>query len=662
MSQITEEQKRIIEFDKGYCVVLASPGSGKTFALEKRIGHLIKKGVDGHNILCISFTNKAVHEMRERVEKAIGENHVTITTFHALAYKAIIQFGEKIGFKSFSIIDQGELKYRSIGIYGKMVGEHLEKSDIKEVDNFIRRLSDMKKNMQTPYDVFSKNEGNWIELAKELDKDLYDDKVLTFDDLLYKSVNFFKKHPEELAIFNSQFHYIMQDEAQDANAAQMQFLELLNTKGNVMLIGDIHQSLFSFQGGDVSNVMDFKDNHSATILNLSYNFRSTPEIVDTYNRVLDFSIYLDEFKFKVKAKKPSIGIKPKFIFSSDETHQAELVFNRIMNLKEKGYEYKDFTILYRNNAMSAPYESIFLKNGVPYVTRSGSFLERREVKMMMSCIKMADDVYKKDELYCLNNICSPIKNQVSEGTIGLVYSLALQANKSFVDFVMEEQTIKGVGKVRKQGLMDFTHRLGIINDTLKRIRHVDKSNESSYDLGTIMNQLEYILADDSNDKVPLQERVEGMQSFNMLWKSYVKKAEKPSVSDFLNTLFISNPEDKNEDGGVILSTIHSYKGGENKVVFLINVKDGMFVRNPSDHDAYMDELNVFYVGLSRAKERMFVCSMQYSFSYFYQEHTYSLMQMFIGEDYIEGVDLYEEVLSKPTQFYIPYNKRHSHKQ
>ena len=626
--------------------MLATCGAGKTSVVSKRIVNLIKNhNVNPSNILCISFTKRAVSEMKERTIAILTlAKDTNFSTFHALAYQVFIKYGSLFGYKTFNIISSKTVRSRVIQ---KMVEAQGSDDDSSISNTIVQEFMACYKNVKifdyTPLEAFPNKFDR--DVFYEVEETLQDNQEVTFDDLLYYTVKFFDKNSEKLNEFRKKFHYILVDEMQDTNLMQFKILGQLNYTNNVMAVGDANQSCFSFSGARVQNIMDFEHKYNAQIYPLSVNFRSTPEIVAVFNKLIDYNIYPERFKFRAESFKESIGVKPKFILFENRDNQAMSIRQTIESAIEKGYDYKDITILYRNNVMSLAFEKELVKASIPFKVKGGSFLDRKEIRMILSCFKFVTPEMNKDLGENAYNIISNSRNGIGSTTIlSLFYKAKEQGYKNFQDMIRDNKPIAGIGAKKLSSLKDIAD----LYDTVEAC-FID-SDIRNVDIDKLIETVKNLIEFGKMDKVPVQERFEYLDFFKEIWTDYLAEVseDEKTLMDFLNKIMLnqgSYERDKNKrteenEDAVKLSTIHSYKGAENKIVFLTNVQDGSFPMTVDIDDdmEYQNELNLLYVGVSRAKERMFVTSVGMREYETNVVLNLSFMQAYEGTDLLKGME------------------------
>jgi DNA helicase-2/ATP-dependent DNA helicase PcrA len=654
----TQEQEAVIDKTSGYHLVLATAGSGKTASVTERISRLIKKGVSSHNILALTFTNKAAKEMRDRVTKKVGEHKCTISTFHSLAFKILIKNYKKAGYKKeFEIVTEKYLKTKIIELYKEDYA--LTKDSFKAIDGFIAQLSNVKKKYRPMSGEFSYE---WEDIAKDLNNLLKHEGKATFDDLLYEACLLFEKDEEIREQYADWFRYIILDETQDTSPVQYRLVELMAKHKNIMVVGDVNQAINGFNGSSIENTFDFDRKYKPEVSYLSTNFRSTKSIVDVSNHVLTYSIF-DEKMRKPAEAAGAIGNKPTFQMYEDVTDQANRIGNKIEKMVDSGLEYKDVAILYRNNVLSLDLEKALIARGIPYTVKGGNFINRKEVQVILACLQLSLDEYSNDKLACIVTICNCFNNKVSDTILHSV--VAYDKERSFRDIVYSGEKIEGVGPVRMHSLKELCNfidlTVGLVPNKTEDVMREDS-------LLPIVGKVKDLMSNITEDPDEMDMRKEALDIFNGLWNDYFKRKDndktlKGFVNNFMMELGAEKKEEKKEKeedkNRVALSTIHSFKGLEAKVIFVTTVKDGVFPRNVTEvgDQEYTDDICLWYVALSRPETKLHISSLFNHHVWFYPSCTYSLMQMFLDTDLIDGLEEYRSTIERKTGFYEPYLER-----
>lgn len=619
---LNEKQKEAVLTESKKIIVIAGAGAGKTKVLTTRIAYLLEKGAKAEEILALTFTNKASKEMKERIEKLTGINSklINATTFHSFAVKVLRSFIEKldIGFtKNFKIYDEDDTK--------KIMTKILEDNFIssKEYRNYleIRRLLLSGKKVKSFYDPRVIDEFDMIALKNN---------SLTFDDLLIYMYKCFQIS-KILEYYQHKFRYILSDEFQDTDPLQYKILKMLQGYyGNLFVVGDDWQNIYSFRGATNDIVFqflrDFPDYH---MVKLEQNYRSTPEIIDMANYVIKKNTkQMDKTLFT----KNSSGEVPNYFFINNYKDEAEFITKEIKRLVSNGYEYKDIAILYRNNSLSRNFEDSFIRNNMPYIIYNGtSFYQREEIKDIIAYLRIITDDFDN---FALERIINKPRRK-----IGLKSYEAL-VKRAIDIYGNQKYSILNACKSSdiKQENEFYQKVIEIRGKYLKEHSSLKMSDLINYIL-VDLNYLDYVRTLKSSDT---NDRYKNIDEFKTVVEEYERNGfyeTLPNTLDFLNEFLQSislytNETPKGKDGEeknqIKLMSVHASKGLEFRVVFLPALEETVFPNyRAEDESAIEEERRVFYVGVTRAKEKLFLSSAEERFSFGKVE--YHNPSIFIGE-------------------------------
>ncbi|SCA63731.1 ATP-dependent DNA helicase PcrA, partial [Chlamydiales bacterium SCGC AG-110-M15] len=492
---LNEEQQVAATHQDGPLLVLAGAGSGKTRIVTSRIVSLIQNGVHPSQILAVTFTNKAATEMRERVA-ALTQHQVTICTFHSLGVRILRQSIEYLGYqKDFMIYDEGDAN--------KLIRTCMNELGIKDRDiqpKFFKYLISKAKNaLQEPEDVnlndlTSPKERYFPEIYRMYQEKLKEYQALDFDDLLMMTVRLFQKHPQVLEHYQHYWRYLLIDEYQDTNAAQYTIArQLVSKTHNIFVVGDPDQSIYSWRGADIHNILSFsRDYPGAKVVRLEQNYRSKSNILDAANHLIKFNNNRYEKKLW-----SDLGEGEKIVSYSGETDrdEARFVMEQVLRHQEEGARLSDMVIFYRTNAQSRLMEDILLKNRTPYVIVGGvSFYQRKEIKDVLAFLRMVQS--GADFVSFMRSINLP-KRGIGDATINKLNALARQHKITILDLC--EKVISG--EITPQGVRITAKQRAGIQDYVSIIRSLKQTQQSeplsSLVMSAIKNTgyLEYIRAD-----------------------------------------------------------------------------------------------------------------------------------------------------------------------
>lgn len=589
IEKLNNEQKKAATFKDGPCLVIAGAGSGKTKVLTTRIANLIENGVKPYNILAITFTNKAAGEMRERVNNIINAHDAFIGTFHSFGLKIIRENSALFKLTSaFTLIDTEDQTsiikkiMKDINITDKMISPAFIKSKISFIKN--NMLSDS----EIANFLISENEKIAVKIYYEYEKILKRNNTLDFDDLLKKPVELFNSNKEVLEKYQDKFKYILIDEYQDTNEVQYKLVKLLSKKYlNLFVVGDPSQSIYAFRGANYQNILNFeKDFKGCTVIKLPQNYRSTQTILDAANEVISHNKQRKDLDLFSDLGQ---GVKIKYIRTFNDSMENKRVVDEIQKLYEEGYNRKDMAIFYRTNAQSRSIEDALVKANIPYkVFGSFYFYKRKEIKDLLAYLKLianpSDDV-------SLERVINEPKRKIGDKTIENLREKARSLNISMFEAIDSgkelefKNLILNLIEISKDtsitGLIDKTLELSKMKETYEN----DKSLESDI-------------------------RLENLMEFRSVSETYEKETGNVNLSDFLMEVsLVSDAAEYSADAdAVTLMTVHSAKGLEFKVVFIIGLEENIMPISKAlyDDEELEEERRLMYVAITRAKEKLYL--------------------------------------------------------
>ena len=627
---LNEQQKEAVLQKDGPILIIAGAGAGKTKTIAHRILHLIKNGVHPENILAITFTNKAAKEMRERVEKIIASDKTLniplsyhykpfISTFHSLGVHIIKENSQLIGLiKNFSIMDRSDSS--------KLVKECLKSLDIDskqfEPSKILNIISREKGNMVSAQDYSSGAEKNGYTLQSVVQKvwpmyenKLAQEKALDFDDLLLKSYNILKNHKDILEKYQNLWKYIHIDEYQDTNKVQYMTAKLLASKNrNICVVGDVDQSIYSWRGADIENILSFeKDYPEAKVILLEENYRSTQTILSVANEVIKNNKLRKE---KNLFTKNDIGEKVSFLKALNEIEEARFIARKSQELIAKGVSPREISVLYRANFQSRVLEEAFLTENVPYQVLGTKFFERKEVKDVLSFLRAS-----------LNpESLSDIKRIINVPTRGIGKVTILKIFEGGKDKLPE-----GI----KEKVNNFFNLLAKIKNETEKLKPSEVIKFIIKESGL---ELELQRGNDED-----KERLENMRELATLAIKYDHLPKPEGIEKLLEEAALMTDQDsleKNENA-VKLMTVHASKGLEFDYVFITGLEQDLFPHQGNGTEAKTpeemeEERRLFYVALTRARIKLFLTYAEMRTIYGSQQM--NLPSIFLGEfdnDYLE---------------------------
>lgn len=610
LNDLNKEQNAAVLNTEGPMVILAGAGSGKTRVITYKVMYLIQGGVDPSSILCVTFTNKAANEMKERVQKFLSNSHLTpptshplIATFHSLCAKILRIEGKYVGLShKFLIYDEQDQQ--------DTIKEAMKKLDISPKEykptSLLASISQAKNELINEVDYPKYARGHFQEVVTKVyaifQEILNENDAVDFDDLLLKTVQLFYENPQILEKYQRRFHYILVDEYQDTNHAQFVLTKLLAQKSNnICIVGDFSQSIYSWRGADFKNLTKFQEHFKNTkTFSLSQNYRSTQKILDAASSVI--SKNTTHPVLTLWTKNPD-GDELTIYEARNEHDEAEFIIRQLtgFSLLTSNLKYSNVAVLYRTNAQSRVIEEVFIHQGIPYILIGGTrFYERKEIK---------------DVLSYLRQLSNP---------------------KDMVSY----KRIEKLGKKRLEQFIEFQQRFNDSNHfTIKSTLEL---------LDTVLKTTNYLSLYDQKDEQDRQ-RLENIKELRSV------AIEFPTLSQFLENVALVEQEympdhpsslrssgqaqnDEKKDA-VTLMTLHAAKGLEFPVVFMVGMEEGLFPHSRSlmDRNELEEERRLCYVGMTRAKEKLYL--------------TYARKRLFFGQrstNYLSRflLELPEEVISQ----------------
>ena len=627
IEELNEGQRNAVLYNDGPSLVIAGAGSGKTRVLTYKIAYLLENGYQPWNILALTFTNKAAREMKERIARQVGPErarHLWMGTFHSMFLRILHVEAGHIGFTSqFTIYDTADSKSLIRSIIKEMgLDEKVYKPGMVQA-----RISNAKNHLVSPAGYANNKEAYEGDRAAKVPalRDIYQRywercrqaDAMDFDDLLFYTFLLFRDHPEVLARYQEQFRYILVDEYQDTNFAQHSIvLQLAKNHQHVCVVGDDAQSIYSFRGADIDNILYFTKVYPDTkVFKLEQNYRSTQTIVRAANSLIEKNQWqIRKEVFSEKEKGEAIGVYQAY----SDVEEGDIVVNKIAELRrEKRYAYSDFAILYRTNAQSRIFEEAMRKRSMPYRIYGGlSFYQRKEIKDVIAYFRLI--VNPNDEEAFKRIINYPARG-IGDTTVGKIIAAATGHNVSLWTVLCEPLAYglnfnKGtVGK-----LQAFRELISAFI--------TDAAEKNAYEIGADIIRQSGIINDVCQDNSPenlsrkenIEELVNGMSDFC----AQRQEEGNPNVllGDFLSEVSLLTDQDSDKDGDdekVTLMTVHSAKGLEFKNVFVVGMEENLFPSGMVGDSprALEEERRLFYVAITRAEEHCFLSYAKTRFRY-----------------------------------------------
>ena len=596
-------QQEAVLHTEGPLLILAGAGSGKTRALTHRVAYLIEeKGVAPWNILAITFTNKAAGEMRERVNSLVeyGADSVWVSTFHSLCVRILRRFIENLGYdSSFSIYDTDDQKTLM-----KQIFKNLDINTKQYKERGVLGIISAAKNELISPEEFAMNarisgtfrDQKIAELYREYQTQLKKNNALDFDDLLVKTVELFDNNPEILDYYQEKFRYIMVDEYQDTNTAQFRLVSQLAKKyGNICVVGDDDQSIYSFRGANIRNILNFEETFpGARVIKLEQNYRSTRTILNAANGVIrNNSGRKDKTLWTENPEGSRVRVK---IFDTAYDEAEGIVKDMI----KQGGSWKDYAVLYRTNAQSRIIEEKCFAYNVPYRLVGGvNFYQRKEIKDILAYLKTIAN--GRDDL-AVQRIINVPKRGIGATTVGKINLFAMEHDMNFYDTLLRIAAVPGIGKTAAK-IDKFTDEIG-------RFRRMLRDGESIQDvIEEILSSTGYKEELQEEGEVEAETRLQNIDELVSKAVSYWEDADEPSLDGFLEEVALVadiDSMDESEDR-VILMTLHAAKGLEFPRVYLTGMEEGVFpsmMAMQENPESLEEERRLCYVGITRAEQEL----------------------------------------------------------
>ena len=606
---LNDKQYEAVINTDGPCLVIAGAGSGKTKVLTHKIAYLMQeKDIKPWNILAITFTNKAANEMKERVEALVGDDakDMWIGTFHSICVKILRRFIDRIGFDhSFVIFDTSDQRtlikecLKDLKIDDKMFTDRIVQFEISNAKN------DMKEPEE--YEAMVKGDYRREKIASVYNlyqRRLKENNAIDFDDIINYTIKIFKENDDVLDYYTNKFNYILVDEYQDTNKSQFTLIRLLaKAHGNITVVGDNDQGIYSFRGADISNILNFeKDFKGTKIIKLEQNYRCTQNILNAANSV----IKNNEVKYKKKLwTENEEGALPTFHVSDDEYDEGRYIVEEINHLRrEEYYKYSDFAILYRMNSQSRAIEEILGREAIPYKIVGGlKYFERKEIKDIIAYLRLINNT--SDNL-ALKRIINEPKRGIGKTSLDKIQAISEQTGIPMYQIIKEADQY-GLSRVysNAQGFIE------VIEDLI--------SKKDEYTITELikhtLKETGYTKALEDENSIEAENRIENLEEFLTIAVQFEEEEADNDLSTFLEGITLSSDIDgmDEEEESVTLMTLHSAKGLEFPVVFLVGMKEGIFPEYKSigEPKELEEERRLCYVGITRAKNNLYLtCSRQ----------------------------------------------------
>ena len=601
LDELNDKQKEAVMHTEGPCLIIAGAGSGKTKVLTYKIAYLMQeKYVKPWNILAITFTNKAANEMRERVEKLVGNaiNDIWLGTFHSVCVRILRKFIDRLGFDtSFAIFDTSDQKTLMKNIFKEMNIDNklfTEKAVLSEISN-------AKNDMMGADEYAKQNEGDYRKnligkIYQAYQAKLKENNAIDFDDIINFTIKVLSNNSDVLDYYSNKFKYILVDEYQDTNKSQFMLVSLLAKKhGNVTAVGDNDQSIYSFRGANIENILNFENDFKGTrIIKLEQNYRCTGNILNVANII----IKNNETKYDKKLwTENDEGSIPEIFCGDTEYDEGKFIVEKINDLKrEEYYDYRDFAVLYRMNSQSRAIEDILRREDIPYKIIGGlKFYERKEIKDIIAYLRIINN--QADNLSFQRIINEP-KRGIGKTSLDSIENISSKLGISMYDVI----------KNANEYMPKIAPKTKEFVSTIEELRNKDISISDL--IKEIVSKSGYMQALKNEKTIESETRIENIEEFLTVAMEFEKEEADPTLTEFLNSISLSSDTDDlgDTDNQVTLMTLHSAKGLEYPVIFLVGLEEGVFpsLRCSDDPKEIEEERRLFYVGVTRAKNNLYM--------------------------------------------------------
>ena len=643
---LNDKQYEAVINTEGPCLVIAGAGSGKTKVLTHKIAYLIgEKGVLPWNILAITFTNKAANEMKERIANLVGDvaKDIWMGTFHSICVRILRRFIDRIGFdSSFIIFDTSDQRtlvkscIKSVGLDDKMFTDRSVLSEISNAKN--EMLEPEQYAVKAANGDFRKEK---IALVYELyQKRLRENNAIDFDDIINYTIKILSDNPDVLDYYSEKFKYVLVDEYQDTNKAQFTLVTMLASKnGNITVVGDNDQGIYSFRGADISNILNFERDFPGTkIIKLEQNYRCTGNILKAANAV----IKNNEVTYKKELwTENDVGNLPRVYSASNEYDEGTYIAEQIERLRrEEYYKYSDFAVLYRMNTQSRAIEDILRRENIPYKIIGGlKFYERKEIKDIISYLRLIQNT--SDNL-SLKRIINEPKRGIGKTSLDKIEEISNNTGISMYE-IIEHAEQYGLNRV-------FLNSREFIN-SIEELRAKKDDMKISELIKETLKKSGYTKALENENTIEAENRIENLDEFLTVAIEFEDESAENKLSDFLEGITLSSDIDNMEEteDTVTLMTLHSAKGLEFPVVFLVGMEEGIFpgYKSIGEPKELEEERRLCYVGITRAKENLFLtCSKQRTI---FGSTSCNQVSRFLREIPSELLDGYDEALGEKQE-------------
>ena len=614
LDKLNAEQLDAAKTTEGALLILAGAGSGKTRVLTTRIAYMIQQGAIAGRILAVTFTNKAAREMKERLASILGENvvkYMWVGTFHSICGRILRQDIENYSFQSGKKLD------KNFTIYDETDSLAVIKQCIKKInlDDKIYQpklikavISNAKNKMQDAYSfaTFAKDfkSQNIARVFEAYENTLNNNNAIDFDDMLLLTVKLLEQNPAVRKKYYDKFHHILVDEYQDTNLAQYKLVNALYTnfdtfippERSLCVVGDIDQSIYSWRGADFRIILNFqKDFPNAKIVKLEQNYRSTSNILNAANAVIENN---EERVDKVLYSNNGEGEKITYYEAQDEADEANYIVNSIVNTSDN---YNQFAILYRTNAQSRALEEALIAQGIPYRIYGGlKFYDRKEIKDAIAYLKL---IYNVDDSQSLRRIINVPKRAIGEATLKHLQNYADKNDTSLFKAILEAENIEELKSGTVSKLKDFA-------SLIMKLQEAQLKYNLPEFLGLVLERSGYLHELQMSGTDEDQTRIENLQELVNVANEFEPEELDNTLGEFLVQVSLVSDIDGMDEiaNNVTLMTLHSSKGLEFPIIYLAGCDEGIFpsARTMNIKSELEEERRLMYVGITRAKTKLYL--------------------------------------------------------
>ena len=643
---LNDKQKEAVLATDGPCLVIAGAGSGKTKVLTHKIAYLMaEKYIKPWNILAITFTNKAANEMKQRVEALVGDaaQDMWIGTFHSICVRILRKSIDRIGFdNSFLIFDTSDQRtlvkecMKTLKIDDKLF---TDRSVLSEISNG-------KNEMLEPSAYRTKYAGDFRrekigEIYELYQKRLKENNAIDFDDIINFTIKILTENPDVLEYYADKFRYVLVDEYQDTNKAQFTLVTILASRyGNITVVGDNDQGIYSFRGADISNILNFeKDFPGTKIIKLEQNYRCTGNILNAANAV----IKNNENKYEKKLwTQNDVGQLPTIHRADDEYDEGRYIVEQINHLKREEYfKNSDFVVLYRMNSQSRAIEEILRREDIPYKIVGGlKFYERKEIKDIISYLRL---IYNPSDNISLKRVINEPKRGIGKTSVDNVQEISEKTGISMFEIIKNAEQY-GLNRLKVNSI-DF---VSLIEEMRSKLEELSISEI----IKQTLNKSGYVKALEDENTTEAESRIQNLEEFLTVAMEFEEQEADNSLADFLEGITLSSDIDGMEESedSVTLMTLHSAKGLEFNTVFLVGMEEGIFpgYKSIGEPQELEEERRLFYVGITRAKQYLYLtCAKRRTI---FGSTSYNAISRFASEIPQDLLNGYDEAFGEKEEF------------